>query len=39
MRQCGVPRADSGPVGGEKIFQNPAFIELTMHLYFPKYLC
>ena len=38
MRQYGVPRTDFRPAGGEKIFQDPAFIELTMHLYLPKYL-
>ena len=38
MRQCGMPRTESRPAGGEKIFQDPAFIELTMHLYLPKSL-
>ena len=38
MRQCGMPRTESRPAGGEKIFQDPAFIELTMHLYLPQYL-
>ena len=38
MRQCRVPGTDSRPAGGEKIFQDPALIELTMHLYLPEYL-